>query len=244
MSPLHVQTRHRRDVPFNHLLRRLHLLIQLRIAHNPRRILHLPTCFVQPGNRPHNCSLQHVRQARDILEAHASRPLVHHFHEAKARTADKVVGVVCGLDDLQASLYVVDFFGDGDDGITAAFKVTCQGWFALGLLLEYEGGEQGGDFSGLEIREDIVQDELCEDEFVARVDFAGDFAFELDAGCVVDEAEFLEDLDALFVVGEELEVLVREGLFKVGDVFLDKPFIVTHGELFLGVSCGSLKGMR
>jgi hypothetical protein len=41
-----------------------------------------------------------------------------------------------------------------------------------------------------------------------------------------------------------LEVLVREGLFKVGDVFLDKPFIVTHGELFLGVSCGSLKGMR
>lgn len=79
---------------------------------------------------------------------------------------DKVVGVVCGLDDLQVSLYVVDFFGDGDDGIMVVFKVICQGWFVLGFFLEYEGGEQGGDFSGFEICEDIVQDEFCEDEFV------------------------------------------------------------------------------
>ena len=41
MIYLHIQTRHSRDIPLNHLLTRLHLREQLRIPNNPRRILHL-----------------------------------------------------------------------------------------------------------------------------------------------------------------------------------------------------------
>ena len=43
---LHVQTRHRRNIPLDHLLRRLHLLVQLRVADDARRILDLAARLV------------------------------------------------------------------------------------------------------------------------------------------------------------------------------------------------------
>jgi hypothetical protein len=36
--------------------------------------------------------------------------------------------------------------------------------------LEDEGGEEGDDFGGFVVGEDVVEDELCEDELVCRVD--------------------------------------------------------------------------
>lgn len=82
---LHVQARHSRNIPLNQLLRLLHLLIQLRITNNPRRILYFSTRLVQPRNRANNSTLQNICQARNILKAHAPRPLVNHLHEAESR---------------------------------------------------------------------------------------------------------------------------------------------------------------
>ena len=102
----------------------------------------------------------------------------------------------------------VDALGDRDDGGFAALEFRRQRGFAVGLLLEDEGGEQGDDFLWLVVGEDVVEDEFGQDQLVGGVNLAGDFALELDAGFAVDEAEVLEHGDALLVVREECEILV------------------------------------
>lgn len=96
-------------------------------------------------------------------------------------------------------LISVDFFGDGDNGVPAAFEVRRQGGFGVGLLLEDKGGEQGDDLFGLEVCEDVFEDEFGEHELVCgmylvrktvsprselpqaeQLYLAGDFSFELD----------------------------------------------------------------
>ena len=228
---LHIQTRNSSNIPLDHFLTRLHLRKQLRISNNPRRILHFSTRLIQPRNYSNNRALKDVRQVRDVLEAHSARPFVDDFHESEPRTGDKVVGIVRGEYHLVVGLALVYLLGDLDDGLHPFFEIPGEVGYHVCLFLEDEGGEEGHDFGRIVGCEDIVEDELSEDELVGRVDLAGYFPFQLHAGAVVDEVEVLEDLEALLVVGEELEVLVGHELAELRDIFFDKPLIMTHGEL-------------
>ena len=106
----------------------------------------------------------------------------------------------------------VDLLGDVDDHLLALGEARRQRRRDVGLLLEDEGGEERDDFGRREVGEHVFEDELGEDELVGAVDLAGDFALELHARAVVDEAEVFEHENALFVVGEELQVLVGHEL--------------------------------
>lgn len=48
---------------------------------------------------------------------------------------------------------------------------------------------------------------------------------------LVDEAEVSKHRDSLFVVGQQLEILVRHELSKLHNVLLDDPFVVLHCKL-------------
>jgi len=118
-------------------------------------------------------------------------------------------------------LALVYLLGDLDDGFHPFFEIPGEVGYHVCLFLEDKGGEEGHDFGRVVGCEDVVEDELSEDELVGRVDLAGYFPFQLHAGAVVDEVEVLEDLEALLVVGEELEVLVGHELAELRDVFFD-----------------------
>jgi hypothetical protein len=38
--------------------------------------------------------------------------------------------------------------------------------------LEHEGREEGDDFGGFVVREDVVEDELCEDKLICGMDLS------------------------------------------------------------------------
>ena len=228
---LHIQARNCRDIPFDHVLRRLHLRKELRIANDARRVLHLAARLIQPRDDPYNSPLEHIRQIRDPIEAHPARPLVHDFHQPKARPAHEIVGVVARQDDLVLRLDGVDLLGNLDDHVLALFQARREGRLHVGLFLEDEGGEQRDDFFGREVGQHVFEDELGEDELVGAVDLACDFALELHTRAVVDEAEVFEHEDALLVVWEELQVLVGHELAELEDVLFDEPFVVAHGEV-------------
>lgn len=61
--------------------------------------------------------------------------------------------------------------------------------------------------------------------------FAGYFALELNPGTLVDEAQVLEYAYALFVVGQQLQVLIRHELPKRVDVLFDEPLIMFQLEM-------------
>ena len=67
----------------------------------------------------------------------------------------------------------VDFFGDGDNGFGALLEVWCQGGYRVGFLLEDEGGKQRDYFFGLEVCQDILEDEFRQDELGRRMDLKG-----------------------------------------------------------------------
>lgn len=46
-------------------------------------------------------------------------------------------------------------------------------------------------------------------------------ALEQHGGVVVDELELFEDLDPLLVVGDKLEILIREYVLELGDVHFE-----------------------
>ena len=52
---------------------------------------------------------------------------------------------------------------------------------------------------------------------------------------MVDELEILQDLYALLVVGDKLEVLVRYGQFEVGNVRSQNLFGVYSSVLWIGI---------
>ena len=64
--------------------------------------------------------------------------------------------------------------------------------------------------------------------------FASDTTLELYGGIVVDELEVLQDLYALLIVGDKLEILIRYGQFEVGDVRSQNLFGVYSGVLYTG----------
>ena len=67
-------------------------------------------------------------------------------------------------------LHRVDLFRDGDYGHHAGFEVLGQVGYRVGFFLEDEGREEGDDFGGFVVREDVVEDELCEDELICGMD--------------------------------------------------------------------------
>ena len=58
--------------------------------------------------------------------------------------------------------------------------------------------------------------------------FASYLPLEFDARMLIDEAEILQDFDALLIVWQQLQVLVRHELPQLRDVFFDEPFIMAH----------------
>lgn len=60
-------------------------------------------------------------------------------------------------------LETVYFFREADDGRFALFEARGQGRLDVGFFLEDEGREEGDDFFGLEVCEDVFEDQFCED---------------------------------------------------------------------------------
>lgn len=52
---------------------------------------------------------------------------------------------------------------NADYGLFSAFKRRGEGRFDIGLFLKNKGREEGYDFGGREVGEDILQDQFCED---------------------------------------------------------------------------------
>jgi len=65
---LHVQRSHSCDIPFNHLLRTLHLGEKLRISNDSCRVLYLPAGFIKPSDDSNDGSFSHVRKICDAVE--------------------------------------------------------------------------------------------------------------------------------------------------------------------------------
>jgi hypothetical protein len=93
-SSSHVQTSREHNIPPNHLPGLLHLLIQARITNQSCRTHDLPTSLVQSSHHSDNRTLHDICQICDVLERHASRPLVHHLHQTEARPRDEIVCIV------------------------------------------------------------------------------------------------------------------------------------------------------
>jgi len=114
---LHIQTRHSRDIPLNHLLTLLHLLEKLRISNQPRCILDFPTRLIQSRDNPYYRSFKDIRKISNILETHAASPLIDYFHETESWARNEIVGVRGRQDYLVVGLSLVDLFRECDDGL-------------------------------------------------------------------------------------------------------------------------------
>jgi len=60
-------------------------------------------------------------------------------------------------------LEVVHALRDGDEGFDALFEGRGEVGRGIGSFLEDEGGEEGDDFFGLVVCQDVFEDELGED---------------------------------------------------------------------------------
>ena len=67
-------------------------------------------------------------------------------------------------------LEMVDFLGDGDNGLSAFLQMRGQCGYGVGLFLEDEGGEEGNNLFRGELGEDVLEDKFCQNELVCRVD--------------------------------------------------------------------------
>lgn len=90
----HVQTCNSRDISLDHLLASLHLRKKFRITNNPCSVFDLSAGLIQPRDDSHDSAFKYIRQVGDVLETHAARPLIHHFHQAEPGTRDKIIRVV------------------------------------------------------------------------------------------------------------------------------------------------------
>lgn len=127
-------------------------------------------------------------------------------------------------------LYPLHTIGNSHNCISAFDQFGWDNRLDVGLFLEDEAGEEGDDFFGFVCCECILEDEFGEDEFVGGVDLGVEFSeyvcyeseemektyftcystFEQDGRVIVDELEFFENLDSLLIVGDQLEILVRD----------------------------------
>lgn len=57
-------------------------------------------------------------------------------------------------------------------------------------------------------------------------------ALELDAGVLIDKVQFLQHFDSLFIIWEQLEILVGNELLQLSNVFVDNILLVPHGKLW------------
>lgn len=226
-----IQTRSGADIPLDHLLARRHLLEQPRVADDARGVLDLPARLVEAGDDPDDGALEDVGEAGDLVEAHAAGPLVDDLDEAEAGPGDKVVAVVGGQDDLVLDLEVVDALGEVDDGLDAALERGGQRRHRVRLLLEHKARQQRDNLLGRKVRQRVLEDQLRQHQLVRRVDLARHLAFELHARARVDEAQVGQHADALAVVGQQLQVLVRHERAELRNVLSDEPFVVAHAEL-------------
>lgn len=79
LRSLHVQRCDSGYVPFDHLLRALHLCEELGISYDPCCILNFSTSLVQSGDDTYNRSFQNVSQICNSVERHSSRPFIDDF---------------------------------------------------------------------------------------------------------------------------------------------------------------------
>lgn len=71
-----------------------------------------------------------------------------------------------------------------------------------------------------------------------KTDLAGDAALEEHGGVVVDKLELFQDFDALLVVRDKLQVLIRDGELQVCDIRLQQLLAVRVQVLRGKVSTG------
>ena len=64
----------------------------------------------------------------------------------------------------------IDFCGYLDDGFLPFLEAWGQGGFNVCLLLEDEGGKERYDLFGLEVGENVFEDQFRKYEFVCRMD--------------------------------------------------------------------------
>jgi hypothetical protein len=95
---------------------------------------------------------------------HAFRPLVHHLHQAKLEGPELLSR------DLVSLLHAFDAFGDRDDRVAALGQFGRDDGLDLGLLLEDEARQEGGDLFWFVPCESVLEDELRQHELVGRVD--------------------------------------------------------------------------
>ena len=62
-------------------------------------------------------------------------------------------------------------------------------------------------------------------------DLACDTALQEHGGVVVDELELLENCDALLIVREKLQILIRYHLLELVDILLQFPMLVSFVKL-------------
>ena len=116
---IHVQRSHGGNVPLDHLLTRLHLGEEGRVADDAGRILDLAARLVKTGDCAHDGPFEDVGEIGDQMERHAPGPLVHDLDESEARAADEVVRVRARQDDLVLDLERVDPLRDRYDRVSS-----------------------------------------------------------------------------------------------------------------------------
>jgi hypothetical protein len=84
--------------------------------------------------------------------------------------------------------------------------------------------------------------EMARERTWKTTNLAGNPALELNRRIVVDEFEFLKYGDALFVVGDEFQILVRDGHFEAGDIRTQKFIRVDDVVLQAKDSASSQQG--
>lgn len=126
----------------------------------------------------------------NVKEGLAVGPFVDDLHEFPVEAfdvfflVDSQLGFLCHLGDnpcLRLNLF--QRLGEIVSAKTVGF---------LGLLLEHEDTENGGDLLGGEVVEKPVEQKLTEHQLVARADFTGNPCLQLDDLCFVDEPESTE----------------------------------------------------
>lgn len=67
-------------------------------------------------------------------------------------------------------MYLVNFLGNLDNLGYATLEACGECGLRVGLFLKDERREEGNDFLGLVLSEDVLQDKFRQDEFVSRMD--------------------------------------------------------------------------
>ena len=128
-------------------------------------------------------------------------------------------------------LVIVHLLRNADDRFLALLQSRSQGRGAVSLLLEHKCRQKGDDLLWLVFGKDVLKNQLCQDQFIGRMDFAGHLALQLYSGLVIDKPEIPQDLNTLLIVRKQLEILIRHQLLQLRDVLLHLPLIMLHFKL-------------